>query len=105
MWNKLTQEEREDFLRLVKEGDIENLVPKWEPWWLNEQNFVKELTEEEAQLPVYAHGCPCLVKVAPMSSALVSPSDIVGRSIMKVILFIQGTLPYLVYPQIWVWEI
>ncbi|XP_053305748.1 zinc finger HIT domain-containing protein 2 [Spea bombifrons] len=33
LWGSLTQRERQDFLRLLKSGDIGALVPEWRPWW------------------------------------------------------------------------
>ncbi|XP_073820050.1 zinc finger HIT domain-containing protein 2 isoform X2 [Musca autumnalis] len=39
VWEHLTQEEKEEFKKLLANGDIMKLVPDFKPWWLKEKNF------------------------------------------------------------------
>ncbi|XP_049813169.1 zinc finger HIT domain-containing protein 2 [Schistocerca nitens] len=73
VWKCLTECERQEFEALVREGDITDVLPLWEPWWTyrKEKALVQELdeaccTEEEP----YIKTCPPLKTGIPHFSHL-----------------------------------
>lgn len=46
VWQKLTNDERQEFVAFLKSEDVAKFVPKWEPWW--EQNLKKVQEVEES---------------------------------------------------------
>ena len=48
VWKCLTKEERRDFEKLVNSGDIDKVVPKFEPWWSSkiDEKLIQEVGEE-----------------------------------------------------------
>lgn len=34
VWEQLSEEERRQFEELLQSGDVSEVVPTWEPWWL-----------------------------------------------------------------------
>lgn len=57
VWEKLTNDERQEFVAFLKSEDVAKFVPKWEPWW--GQNFKKVQEVEESEK--YKDGCPEIV--------------------------------------------
>ncbi|KAJ2077292.1 Zinc finger HIT domain-containing protein 2 [Coemansia sp. RSA 988] len=38
IWNRLTNEEREDFMNLIGGRDIEAIITPWKPWWYSDSS-------------------------------------------------------------------
>lgn len=72
VWEHLTQEERNEFKKLVASGDIMKLLPDYKPWWLkqNNQSKIVDITtkkEEENQLNI-----PAIYENIPQFSSICS---------------------------------
>ncbi|XP_078036410.1 zinc finger HIT domain-containing protein 2 [Augochlora pura] len=57
VWSALTNSEKQEFEALVKNGEIEKLLPHWVPWWTyhTQQKLVQDMdervTEQELEYP------------------------------------------------------
>lgn len=49
VWSALTDAERQEFEALIKNGEIEKLLPQWIPWWTyhTKKKLVQDLDEEK----------------------------------------------------------
>lgn len=57
VWEKLTGDERQEFMAFLKSEDVAKYVVKWEPWWGFENvKKVQELHESKK----YKEGCPVI---------------------------------------------
>lgn len=65
VWKKLTEEERREFQELIKNGEIDDLIPPWIPWWEQEVPKIEEVTCPTSSTPAYVLNCPGVVD-APM---------------------------------------
>ncbi|KAF7287689.1 zinc finger HIT domain-containing protein 2 [Rhynchophorus ferrugineus] len=45
VWEKLTEDEKQDFVAFLKTEDVAKLIPSWEPWWLFREKNVTELND------------------------------------------------------------
>lgn len=60
VWEKLTHDERQEFMAFLKSDDVAKFVPKWEPWWgFQNEKKVQEMTESEN----YKKKCPEVVGI------------------------------------------
>lgn len=55
VWDKLNDDERQEFVAFLQTGDVSKLIPKWEPWWsYHDSRKVKEVEEKKE----YVEKCP-----------------------------------------------
>ncbi|CAB0007980.1 unnamed protein product [Nesidiocoris tenuis] len=61
LWAKLLPEEKQEFLELIKSGDVAKLVPEWEPWWEDKHpmpKIPKRFRATSAHLSEVLVNCP-----------------------------------------------
>lgn len=49
IWEKLTKEEREDFMKMMKEEKFSDIIEEWLPWWTYKVNTTNNPTIPEYQ--------------------------------------------------------
>ncbi|KAK4304960.1 hypothetical protein Pmani_023122 [Petrolisthes manimaculis] len=86
VWKKLSEEERKEFQELIKNGEIEDLIPPWIPWWEQEVPKVQEVSSPSSSTPAYVLNCPNVVD-APMIKEVMkgSPSPCIPFNILNVL--------------------
>lgn len=68
VWEKLTNDERQEFMAFLKSGDVSQYVPKWKPWWVaEEEGKVVEIKDCK-------EGCPEVREAKPFRDISVSGS-------------------------------
>uniref|UniRef100_A0A1B6J203 HIT-type domain-containing protein n=1 Tax=Homalodisca liturata TaxID=320908 RepID=A0A1B6J203_9HEMI len=91
VWERLTEDERQQFHQFVTSGDIGELLPEWTPWWTyrEKKELVKELNvsssvEEESEL---ASHCPSIKQDIQLLSKLskMTPSPMVRWNVVNVL--------------------
>nr|CAI5827329.1 unnamed protein product [Callosobruchus analis] len=55
VWDKLTEDERQEFVAFLKSEDVTKLIPSWQPWWLYHDNSMVEDLDKQN---VYKEKCP-----------------------------------------------
>lgn len=60
VWEKLTHDERQEFMAFLKSEDVAKFVPKWTPWW--EFHSDKKVQEVEEAMR-YKEKCPEIVSM------------------------------------------
>lgn len=65
VWSVLTSSERQEFEALIKNGEVEKLVPKWIPWWTYniEKKLIQDLEMDKANIDATTLNFPPLVDV------------------------------------------
>lgn len=49
IWNALTEDEKNGFEAFICKGEVSDIVPRWEPWWLyNKKNKLVEDLQDAA---------------------------------------------------------
>lgn len=89
VWEKLTEEERQEFIGLVKEGDVTQLLPSWVPWWSKKfpKPKVRFLDDKDEIQPDYETLCPTVSKfIQPLSSITrTKPSDCIFFNLVNIL--------------------
>ncbi|RZF36587.1 hypothetical protein LSTR_LSTR010698 [Laodelphax striatellus] len=88
VWKCLTEEERNEFQELLKSGDIESVVPKFEPWWtVKDEKKVIDLDQEEKEMEDLRKRCPKVENKVVQFSDLskVSPAGTVCYNVANVL--------------------
>lgn len=64
VWERLTDEEKQEFKSIVYNGEIEKIVQAMEPWWKHrmEAEMVRDVKEEEVKVKEILKKCPKVVK-------------------------------------------
>lgn len=64
VWERLTDEEKQEFKSIVYNGEIEKIVQAMEPWWKHhlEAQLVKDVKEEEIKVKELLKKCPKVYK-------------------------------------------
>ncbi|XP_077985951.1 zinc finger HIT domain-containing protein 2-like [Glandiceps talaboti] len=93
LWEKLTAGEKKEFQSLIKEGNIENLVEVWEPWWnkqdkkLIEEFDFKEDPKEDLHQETECR-CPAVLENIPKLTELLKsrkPADRVQFNLIEIL--------------------
>lgn len=60
VWERLTDEEKQEFKSIIHNGEIEKIVKTVEPWWKQklEVKLVRDVQEDEAKLKEIIKNCP-----------------------------------------------
>lgn len=58
VWEKLTHDERQEFMAFLKSEDVAKYVPKWTAWWEFKETKKVETLEESDE---YKQKCPKIV--------------------------------------------
>lgn len=84
IWSALTNSEKQEFQALIKNGEVEKILPEWHPWWSIQgtRRLVEDADSNE--LPEYMKYCPTLVEV-PVFSELQKASPNLRYNIINVI--------------------
>lgn len=82
VWSALTDDEKQEFEALVKNGDIEKLLPQWIPWWT--YHTKKKLVQDMDQKDEQSLQLPPLIDV-PIFNALQKASPNVEFNVINVI--------------------
>lgn len=63
VWERLTDEEKQEFKSIVFNGEIEKIVEPVEPWWKLklEEKLVRDIKEDEISVKAILKKCPKLV--------------------------------------------
>ncbi|XP_014248871.1 zinc finger HIT domain-containing protein 2 [Cimex lectularius] len=86
IWEKLTDEERKEFMELVRTGDATALIPEWEPWWSEKHPIPKVRDLEDVSHNNYKNNCPKLRNVPNLSLVTkVEPSPLVYFNLVNTI--------------------
>ena len=74
LWNALTEDERNEFEAILSKGDVENIIPQWDPWWMykKEKKLIEENNKESNIESQMLKMCPELKVVPDFSSLTVS---------------------------------
>jgi hypothetical protein len=59
VWEKLTEDEQQEFIAFLKSEDVTKLIPSWDPWWLHRSKNVEEVNSSQE----YKSKCPQIVKI------------------------------------------
>uniref|UniRef100_A0A803XT27 HIT-type domain-containing protein n=1 Tax=Meleagris gallopavo TaxID=9103 RepID=A0A803XT27_MELGA len=46
LWGRLSEEQKAEFRRMLKNGEAARLLPPWRPWWWGRRRLVEEIGEE-----------------------------------------------------------
>ncbi|KAJ0173227.1 hypothetical protein K1T71_011403 [Dendrolimus kikuchii] len=87
VWNVLNEDERNEFMAMINQGDVGSVMPQWEPWWMYSKK--KKLVEDVEEIDLGAEEltkCPAL-KIAPKLSSLttVQPSPAIKSNITNLL--------------------
>lgn len=58
VWEKLTNDEKQEFMAFLKSDDVAKFLPKWEPWWEFESTKKVQELQESGK---YKEKCPEVV--------------------------------------------
>lgn len=63
VWERLTDEEKQEFKSIVFNGEIEKIVEPVEPWWKQklEEKLVRDFKEDEIRVKTILSKCPKLI--------------------------------------------
>ncbi|KAJ3650614.1 hypothetical protein Zmor_016702 [Zophobas morio] len=59
VWDKLTQDEQQEFIAFLKSEDVTKLIPSWTPWWSHSSKTVEDVQTSSE----YKKECPQLLKI------------------------------------------
>ena len=73
LWAALTDAEKQEFEVSVRNGDAENFVPVWSPWWSmnSERVLIQEVEDNEDVIPDYVKRCPNIIDVPTFNELVV----------------------------------
>ncbi|CAB0007960.1 unnamed protein product [Nesidiocoris tenuis] len=96
LWAKLLPEEKQEFLELIKSGDVAKLVPEWEPWWEDKHPMPKVRFADDNSEPEYKSKCP-KIRTVPEFSHLTKtePSPQVYFNLINVLASYSITARYM----------
>ncbi|XP_067004554.2 zinc finger HIT domain-containing protein 2 [Anabrus simplex] len=89
VWENLTPAEQQAFEEMLRSGNVTNLIPKWEPWWMyrKEESLIEEIgkgTKEKKQN--YQELCPPLKDVPCLSQiSKCAPAPCVKYNVINVL--------------------
>lgn len=51
VWSALTDDEKQQFEALIKNGEIEKLLPQWAPWWTYhvKKKLVQDMDQQDKE--------------------------------------------------------
>uniref|UniRef100_A0A0A9ZCR7 Zinc finger HIT domain-containing protein 2 n=2 Tax=Lygus hesperus TaxID=30085 RepID=A0A0A9ZCR7_LYGHE len=96
VWDRLLPEERQEFLEMLKNGDVTKLIPEWEPWWEKRYHVPKVRFLDDPIEPEYVGVCPNIVSVPDFSVLTkIEPSPQVYFNVVNVLASFAVTARYL----------
>ncbi|KAG5893097.1 hypothetical protein JTB14_024298 [Gonioctena quinquepunctata] len=83
VWEKLTEDEKQEFVSFLKSEDVTKLIPSWQPWWLYyNDSKVEDVSQEEE----YKNKCPVICDIKDFSQITTkSPADCVKYNLINII--------------------
>ncbi|XP_044261411.1 zinc finger HIT domain-containing protein 2 [Tribolium madens] len=82
VWEKLTKDEKQEFVAFLKSEDVTKLIPSWEPWWSHKSPNVEEV--ESCQQ--YKSKCPQLIKIRNFREiSKKDPADCVKYNLINIL--------------------
>lgn len=94
VWDKLTEDERQDFVAFLKTEDVAKLIPSWQPWWLyNEESRITEVSADGAG--DFKSKCPKLGNIKDFSSVTAKvPANCVKYNLINLLCAYAFTARY-----------
>ncbi|XP_050316207.1 zinc finger HIT domain-containing protein 2 isoform X2 [Anthonomus grandis grandis] len=94
VWDKLTNDERQDFMAFLKTEDISKLIPSWTPWWMyTEANKISEVNID--QTDEFKSDCPKLGVIKDFSSITTkNPANCVAYNLVNLLAAYAFTARY-----------
>uniref|UniRef100_A0A1I8NV43 HIT-type domain-containing protein n=1 Tax=Stomoxys calcitrans TaxID=35570 RepID=A0A1I8NV43_STOCA len=71
VWENLTQEERDEFKKMISSGDIMKLIPDFKPWWMREDKKSK-IIDMSAKTESCQSSIPAIYENIPAFSSICS---------------------------------
>lgn len=73
LWSVLSAAEKQEFEALLKNGEAEKLLPKWEPWWTQRiEKKLIQIVEDDAIDACSDLKCPPVIDVPLFNELQVS---------------------------------
>ncbi|RVE47943.1 hypothetical protein evm_007457 [Chilo suppressalis] len=97
LWNVLTTDEKNEFEALLNQGDIESVIPQWEPWWMfsKGEKLVQDIDEKNDEEEDALRKCPHIMEVPQFSTLTsVKPSNAIRKNIANVLAAYAFTMRY-----------
>ncbi|XP_043290079.1 zinc finger HIT domain-containing protein 2 isoform X2 [Venturia canescens] len=85
LWAALTSAEKQEFEATLRNGEVANFLPQWNPWWTEslEREVIQEIVDDKIE-PEYVAKCPKIVAV-PAFNELMKASPFVRFNILNVL--------------------
>ncbi|XP_060533287.1 zinc finger HIT domain-containing protein 2 isoform X2 [Cylas formicarius] len=83
VWDRLTEDEKQDFVAFLKTENVSKLIPSWEPWWLYcDSSKVTEVNAVED----FKNKCPGIADIKAFSSITsATPAETVKHNLTNVL--------------------
>ncbi|XP_030749077.1 zinc finger HIT domain-containing protein 2 [Sitophilus oryzae] len=92
IWEKLTEDEIQNFVSFLKSEDVSKLIPSWQPWWLYSEDKV---TEINAGLGDFKNNCPKPGNIKDFSSITnKAPANSVKYNLINILAAYAFTVRY-----------
>lgn len=69
VWDKLTEDERQEFVAFLHSEDVTKLIPPWTPWW----DYFDEKKVQEVENQEFKNNCPKIVPIVEFSKICQKP--------------------------------
>ncbi|RZC36976.1 MTP18 domain containing protein [Asbolus verrucosus] len=82
VWEKLTEDEQQEFIAFLKSEDVMKLIPPWTPWW----SYSAKNVEDVESAGNYKAECPHIIKIKDFREiSKKEPADCVKYNLINVI--------------------
>ncbi|XP_018577083.1 zinc finger HIT domain-containing protein 2 [Anoplophora glabripennis] len=83
VWDRLTEDERQEFVAFLRSEDVTKLIPMWQPWWL----FYKEVTDKDiTNSESFLKNCPTICDIKDITQITTKPpSECVKYNLINII--------------------
>lgn len=96
VWDKLTEDERQEFVAFLRSEDVTKLIPTWEPWWMYFNKNKVEEVGDTSSTEDFKSKCPKLFHpIADFNSITKKPpADCVKYNLINVLATYAFTTRY-----------
>ncbi|CAH0549116.1 unnamed protein product [Brassicogethes aeneus] len=94
VWEKLTEDEKQEFVAFLRSEDVTKLIPPWEPWWLHSS---KKMVEEinDVKIIELEEKCPKIINIKDFTSITAkTPADCVKYNLYNILSAYVFTVRY-----------
>ncbi|KAH1011403.1 zinc finger HIT domain-containing protein 2 [Dendroctonus ponderosae] len=93
IWDKLTNDERQDFVAFLKSKDVSKLIPSWTPWWMYSEAKVSEVNPENSE--GFKSQCPKVGNVKDFATVTTKrPANCVKYNLINLLCAYAFTVRY-----------